>query len=203
MSEPPTTPTSNRTEIARSPLLMDRHKSALLIVDLQAKLIPLIPGHEGIIWNVDRLVRGANALGVPVIGTEQYPEKLGGTVPKIAESLSAVAGKRDFSCGACSELFRDLAEQGRSTLLVAGIETHVCIMQTVLDLMADGFDVYLPVDAVGARNLVDHETAIQRMHASGATLNTTETAIFEWCETSLDPEFKLISSLIRETNPSS
>ena len=182
---------------------MDRHKSALLIVDLQSRLVPLIAGHEGIVWNVDRLVRGAKALGVPVVGTEQYPEKLGGTVPQIAKELSTVSGKRDFSCGACSELFRELADQGRSTLLVAGIETHVCIMQTVLDLMADGFDVYVPADAVGARQVIDHETALQRMHASGATLTTTETAIFEWCETSLAPEFKLISSLIREVHPTS
>ncbi len=177
--------------------------SALLVVDVQSKLVPVIPSHERVVWNVDRLARGAVVMGVPVIGTEQYPEKLGSTVPKIAKLLSSVAGKRAFSCGACPELFRGLVEQGRTTVLVAGLETHVCIMQTVLDLMADGFDVHVAVDAVGARNEVDHETALQRMHAAGATLSTTETAIFEWCQTSLAPEFKQISSLIRETFPAS
>jgi nicotinamidase-related amidase len=190
---------STRSTIARSPLLLDRRNCALLVVDLQARLVPVIGHHENVVWNVGRLVRGAHLLSLPVVGTEQYPEKLGRTVPPIAEMLSDIAEKRDFSCGACPALFRALADKGCSTLLVAGVETHVCVMQTVLDLLADGFDVFVPVDAVGARHELDHRTALHRMDVAGATLTTTESALFEWCETSMAPEFKQISALVRET----
>jgi nicotinamidase-related amidase len=187
--------------IARSPLLMSRAQSALLVVDLQTRLVEAIRRSDHIIWNVGRLVRGAQVLDVPVIATEQYPEKLGPTVDPIAEGIQNVASKLHFSCAACPQLFRSLAEQGRSTLLVAGMETHVCVMQTVLDLLADGFDLYVVVDAVASRFDIDHNTALQRMHAAGATLTTTETALFEWSEVAGTPEFKQISNIVREAAP--
>ena len=190
-----------RQVVDRSPLLLDRRSSGLLIVDLQARLMPLIPNHDVVVWNVDRLARGAQLLGIPIVGTEQYPEKLGRTVSPVDQSIMTLVGKRSFSCGGCSELFRPLSEQGCSSLLITGVETHVCVLQSVLDLLADGFDVFVAVDSVAARHDVDHTTALHRMESAGATLTTTETALFEWCETSIAPEFKQISSLIRETGP--
>ncbi len=187
--------------IERSPLLMSRADSALLVVDLQTRLVEAIPRSGQIVWNVGRLVRGAQVLDVPVVATEQYPEKLGPTVDTVAKGIQHFASKLHFSCGACPQLFRGLAGQGRSSLLVAGMETHVCVLQTVLDLLADGFDVYVVVDAVASRFDIDHTTALQRMYAAGATLTTTETALFEWSEVAGTPEFKQISKIVRESSP--
>jgi nicotinamidase-related amidase len=188
-------------EIARSPLLMSRADSALLVVDLQTRMLPAIPRGDHIVWNVGRLIRGAKVLDVPVIASEQYPEGLGPTVEPIAKTLENVASKLHFSCRGCPHLFSSLADQGRSTLLVVGVETHVCVMQTVLDMLADGFDVGVVVDAVASRFDVDRDTALQRMYGAGATLTTTETALFEWCEVAGTPEFKKISKIVRESSP--
>jgi nicotinamidase-related amidase len=138
---------------------------------------------------------------LPVVASEQYPKGLGPTVPELAERLGAMPSKFGFSAGACGQIFEGLREKGVHKVLVCGIETHVCVQQTVLDLLADGWRVYVAVDAVGSRFEVDYRTALQRMDSSGATLTTTEAAIFEWCETAAAPEFKQISQLVRETPP--
>jgi nicotinamidase-related amidase len=187
--------------LPRSPELMSRGDSALLVVDVQEKLIGLIPGHRRIVWNIRRLIDGASALGVPVLATEQYPQGLGHTTRELAERLGEIPSKMTFSCGECGDLFRRLSEQGVFKILVAGIECHVCVQQTVLDLLGEAFQVYVAVDAVGSRFDVDYQTALRRMDSSGATLTTTEAALFEWCEVSGTPEFKRISALVRESPP--
>lgn len=180
---------------------MSADDSALLVVDVQGKLIKLIPDYQRIIWNIGRLIDGAKLLGVPVIATEQYPQGLGPTTPELADRLDTVAAKMHFSCGECGEVFEDLAARGIYRLLVVGIEAHVCIQQTVLDLLGNGFRVYTAVDAVGARFAIDRETALRRMDSAGATLTTTEAALFEWCEVSGTSEFKQISAMIRQPPP--
>lgn len=187
--------------LPRSPELMSRDDTALLVVDVQEKLIRLIPDHARIIWNTRRLIDAARALGVPVAATEQYPQGLGGTVSELAALLEAPADKVAFSCGACGPLFADWRGRGIYRVLVCGIESHVCVQQTTLDLLADGYRVYVAVDALGSRFAIDHEIALRRMETSGATLTTTEAAMFEWCERSGTPEFKEISRLVRETPP--
>ncbi len=116
----------------------------------------------------------------------------------MAERLGPVPSKLAFSCGGCPEIFAGLRSRGIHNVLVAGIEAHVCIQQTVLDLLADGWRVFVAVDAVGSRFDVDYRTALRRMDSAGATLTTTEAAIFEWCETAAAAEFKQISRLARE-----
>jgi nicotinamidase-related amidase len=180
---------------------MSRRDSALLVVDVQGKLITLVPGHQQIIWNIRRLLDAAKTLGVPSYGTEQYPKGLGPTVPVLAERLGTIPNKQSFSCGECGAIFQDLDKRGISKVLVIGIEAHVCVQQTVLDLTAAGYRVYLAVDAVGSRFDIDRETALRRMQSSGATLTTTEAAMFEWCERSGTPEFKEISRLVQEKSP--
>lgn len=187
--------------LPRSPELMSRRDSALLVVDVQGKLITLVPGHERIIWNIRRLLDAAKLLGVPAMGTEQYPKGLGPTVPVLAERLGTIPDKLAFSCGACGDLFNGLDERGIVKILVVGIEAHVCVQQTVHDLLAAGFRVYLAVDAIGARYDIDRDTAFRRMESAGATLTTTEAAMFEWCEASGTPEFKEISRLVQESPP--
>ena len=180
---------------------MSRGDSALLVVDVQEKLIRRIPNHAQILWNIRRLLDGAEALGVARAATEQYPQGLGPTVAQLAGRFSAIPTKIAFSCGACPEVFERFTAQGIHKILVAGIEAHVCVAQTVFDLMTAGYRVYVAVDAIGSRYALDAETAIRRMEASGATLTTTEAALFEWCEAAGTPEFKRISQLVRETPP--
>jgi nicotinamidase-related amidase len=191
----------DRPILPRSPELMSRGDTGLLIVDVQEKLIGLVQGHPRLVWNLRRLIDGATILGLPLAATEQYPEKLGGTVAELASRLGQRPSKLTFSCSSCTDVFADFQQRGVFKLLVAGIETHVCVQQTVLDLLAAGLRVYVPVDAVGSRHEVDHQTALRRMESAGATLTTTEAALFEWCQTSAAPEFKQISQLVRESPP--
>ena len=193
-----------RTEIdplPRSPELMSADDTGLLVVDVQEKLIGLIAGHERIVWNLRRLLDGAKTLGVSAAATEQYPKGLGPTVPELAQRLGAIPDKLSFSCGACPDIFRQWDGRGITRVLVAGIEAHVCVQQTVLDLLASGRRVYVAVDAIGSRCDIDYQTALRRMESAGATLTTTEAALFEWCERSGTPQFKEISRLVRETPP--
>ncbi|GAB6164084.1 hydrolase [Thermostilla marina] len=192
---------SSETFPSRSPLLMSPATTALLVVDIQEKLLPLVDGKRQIVWNVRRLIDAAKALEIPVVGTEQYPKGLGPTVPELAERLGDVPSKKMFSCRECGDLFEQLSADNRDTILICGIETHVCIAQTALDLLAGGWNVFLPVDAVGSRHRLDHETALRRMETSGVVLTTTEAALFEWCETAAHPAFKEISRLVREEPP--
>jgi nicotinamidase-related amidase len=180
---------------------MSRDDTALLIVDVQERLLPAIPTASWLVWNIRRLLDAAQALDVRVVATEQYPRGLGPTVPELSAYLKEVPSKLRFSCGGCGPLMNELRVAGIRAVLVVGIEAHVCVQQSVLDLLSDGFRVFVAVDAVGARFEIDFETALRRMDSSGATLTTTEAAIFEWCEVAGSPEFKTISALIRETPP--
>ncbi len=188
--------------LPRSPELMRREDTALLIVDVQERLIVVEPGNKRIVWNIRRLLDGAKVLGVKAYATEQCPEKLGPTVAPLAERLEThSASKLSFSCNECAEMFSEWRKAGIQRVLVCGIETHVCIQQTVLDLLAAGYQILLAVDAVGARHSIDHEIALRRMEASGALLTTTEAALFEWCARAGTAEFKEISALAKELPP--
>jgi nicotinamidase-related amidase len=187
--------------LPRSPEMMSRGDTALLVVDVQEKLLPAIGGGPRIVWNIRRLVDAAKILGLPVAATEQYPKGLGPTVAELAERLGGVPSKFRFSAGGCPAVFAELRGRGIRNVLVSGIEAHVCVGQTVLDLLADGWRVFVAADAVGSRYEVDYLTALRRMDSAGATLTTTEAAIFEWCETAAAGEFKQISQLVRETGP--
>ncbi|MGD9648711.1 MAG: hydrolase [Pirellulales bacterium] len=187
----------------RSPELMSRDDTALLVVDVQEKLVRLLPDHERLIWNVGRLVRAAQLLGLPVLGTEQYPQGLGGTVAELATLLGSCEAKTAFSSASCQGISTQLADRGVSRVCLAGMEAHVCIQQSAYDLLAAGYRVYLPVDALGSRYAIDYQTALRRLESAGAVLTTVEAAMFEWCQDSAAPQFKDISKLVRETGPTS
>ena len=180
---------------------MSRGDTALLVIDVQEKLVPVIAGGPRVVWNVRRLIDAAKVLGLPVAATEQYPKGLGATLPELAERLGPMPSKLTFSACGCPEVFESLRTRGIHKILICGIETHVCVAQTVCDLLADGWRTYIAVDAVGSRFEIDQRTALARMDSAGATLTTTEAAIFEWCEAAGTPEFKEISSLAREPGP--
>ena len=187
--------------LPRSPELMSRHDSALLVVDVQTKLLKVMAPPPSLVWNIRRLMEGAQILGLPVAATEQYPRGLGPTVEELSQLLPEIPSKVTFSCRECGQIFERFRELGIFKLLVVGIEAHVCVQQTVLDLLGSGFRVYVAIDAVASRFPNDAEAALRRMESSGATLTTTEAALFEWCEVAGTPEFNQISRLARQKEP--
>jgi nicotinamidase-related amidase len=186
------------SELPRSHELLGRDDSRLLIIDMQERLLPHIDGHETVVENCLKLIAGANVLEVPATGTEQYPKGLGPTTPRLAEVLPACPEKLDFSCLNCLEWSGSGSDpESRFKVVVAGIEAHVCVQQTVHDLLAHGFRVYVAADAVSSRKPFDRDTALQRMSAAGAVITTTEAILFEWCERAGSDEFKAISRLVK------
>lgn len=190
---------NNKTEYVRSPTLLSRGSARLLIIDVQEKLLPAIHDGQAVLGNCQNLLQAASILEVPVWATEQYPKGLGTTVPELAGSLPSCPEKVRFSAAEVLDWNVEHTDgNSRNQIVVAGIEAHVCVMQTVLDFISQGFEVHIPVDAIGSRFGLDRATAINRMRDAGATVTTTETVIFELCETAAAAEFKQISKLIRD-----
>jgi nicotinamidase-related amidase len=183
----------------RSPLLLNRDDTLLMVVDMQQRLLGALPAASRIVWNTSRLVRGAKLLGVEVVATEQVPDKLGPTLPELAQHLGDIPSKHRFSCWECHDRLAEQLAAGRRKVLLAGIETHVCVLQTALDMLAAGFAVYVAVDAVGSRFDIDRDVALRRMESSGVTLTTTEATLMEWCTTAADAKFREISGLLKES----
>ncbi|MCH2181834.1 MAG: isochorismatase family protein [Mariniblastus sp.] len=196
---------NSKSDAPRSPLMMNRKQTALVVIDVQEKLLPLIDNHVLCCWNIGRLAQGCRLLEIPVVTTEQYPAGLGNTIASLSSLLqdagSPFLEKTMFSVRELASVFEQLKESGIQNLILTGVESHVCIMQSALDLMSQGFDVFLPVDAISSRYQVDHETALCRLETSGATLVTTEMVLFELCVGSDSPEFKGISQLVKEEPP--
>src|SRR5262249_7018386 len=152
-----------------------------------------------LLLNLTFLLDVAGQLGVPVLATEQYPKGLGPTASALTGRLPPDRpAKRAFSCAAVPEVVARLREWGRPAVLVTGMETHVCVQQTALDLLGQGYEVFLPVDAVAGRFTLDHDTALHRLERAGAVLTTAEAAAFEWLGTSEAPPFKAVSALVQE-----
>jgi nicotinamidase-related amidase len=173
-------------------------EAALLIIDVQEKLVVKIPGAEALVRNIAFLIDGARLLSAPVQATEQYPKGLGPTVAALAERLPERPQKVAFSSCAIAGVPASFRRLGRSRIVLAGIESHVCVLNTALDLLAADFRVYLPVDALASRFAVDHETALRRLENAGAILTTVETVVFEMTGGADHPQFKKISALVRE-----
>ena len=186
----------------RSPALMTLENSALVLIDVQEKLMPAMANQAKLTARIQLMIKGCGLLNIPIVVTEQYPKGLGATVPDIELLLSNAnvvgrAEKTMFSVRAGAEAFSGLAGQGITNLVIVGIETHVCVAQSALDLLANGFEVYVCTDAVGSRNSNDHETALQRMENSGVIPTTVEAVLFEWCENANHESFKTISKSIK------
>ncbi len=172
--------------------------TALLVVDMQEKLLPKIMMAEEVIRNASFLVNAAKVLGVPVLGTEQYPKGLGPTVEPIRGMLTKVWEKQTFSAVGEAGALDFLKSDARIKVVVVGIEAHICVMQTVLDLLNQGFHVFVCVDAVSSRYAIDVKIALKRMQQAGAILVTAEACVYEWLETAANPAFKEISALVQE-----
>jgi len=176
--------------------------TVLIVVDVQERLVPAVLGRDEIVWNTRRLIDGAKLFNVPVIVTEQYPRGLGPTMPELIAALpenTPVMEKKSFSACLVPELMEGLRRrESVCKILLTGMETHVCILQTALDLLSLGYEVHLVVDAVGSRFAGDERIALRRLESSGVLLTTTESVLFQWCRTSDAPQFKAVSNLVRE-----
>ena len=171
--------------------------NALLIIDVQEKIIRAISNKDYVIKNIKKLIDAYKILEENIFVSEQNPFKLGATIPELLPKNGfRKFEKMEFSLAKLEEFLKELKDKKISNLIVCGIETHICIQQTVLDFLQKGFEVILISDAMGSRNRVDHEIALQRMTKSGAILTTTESIIFELCKTADRKEFKEIRNII-------
>ena len=169
--------------------MLDIQKCCLVVVDVQGKLAGLMYGREGLFKNIQILIEAAKILNIPIIWSQQQPKAIGVTVPRIANLLAGnePIDKASFSC--CGEeKFNDrLSALGRRQVLLCGIEAHVCIYQTAVDLRNKGYHVSVVVDAVSSRTLQNKQTAIDRMKTIGANISSTEMALFELLKTAEHP----------------
>jgi nicotinamidase-related amidase len=169
--------------------------SLLCVVDIQERLLPAIPTGPQVVSMAGRLADAATLLGVRSVLTEQYPKGLGPTPPDLAAKLPPAITKMAFSCCG-SDAFTTALTADIESVLLCGLETHVCIQQTALDLLARGLTVFIAVDAVASRHPLDHEVALRRLESSGAILTTTEAALFEWCRSAEHPQFQTVRKLV-------
>jgi len=170
---------------------------ALVVVDVQEKLIGAICDRELVVSNSVRLVRGAEILGMPYWATEQYPRGLGETISELRELIPVRPAKLAFHACAAPQILEQLYGRQIRHVTLAGIEAHVCIAQTALELINLGFRVQVAADAVGSRSKFDWEFALRRLEHAGVVVSTTEAVLFEWTETADRPQFKAISELIK------
>jgi nicotinamidase-related amidase len=180
---------------------LDRDGSQLLVVDVQEKLAPHVQGHEALIARCAALIAAADGLGVPKLLTEHCPAQIGPVVPRLRERFAAgdVFVKTRFAA-TDHEAFRARLRHGRRQVVVAGMEAHVCVMQTALGLVAQGFSVFIAADAVGSRmaRAEDRACALQRLREAGCTLAGTETLLFEWTRAGDDAHFRETLRLVKE-----
>ena len=174
--------------------LISATNARLVVIDIQGRLMPAIQDGERVVANARRLTDAARLLGRPILMTEQNPDKLGGTVPELADAGPVVA---KMSFDSCAEpAFLD-ALGGDDDLVVCGCEAHVCVAQTVLTLLEHRRRVFVVQDAIGSRAPESKEVAIRRMERHGAEVVTTEMVVFEWLRSASHPQFRDVSKLIR------
>jgi nicotinamidase-related amidase len=184
------TPARDYSEVARQPLESDR--CALIVVDIQQKLLPPIFQKDQLVRNAKLLIRAAGILKIPAILSTQYAKGLGGTVPEIASLLPAAIDKNLFSCFG-SDAFCTLLKRlpgNRNTLLLCGMESHICVMQTALAALREGYLVHVASDAVSSRTEWNWKVGLDRMRAAGAVISSTEMMIYELMRSSSSPAFK-------------
>lgn len=180
---------------------LDADNAVLVVIDIQDRLVPAMPQdvYLRLRDTVDMLVGGAELLGVPVVTTEQYPKGIGHTVPELAAACkNTVIEKVSFGCCGEPDFMAALKKLGRSQVIVTGMEAHVCVYQTVLGLLEDGYHVHLVTDAICSRNKIDYQTAVGSASQAGAVATTAETVLFQMLQQSTHAQFRAVSKLVKE-----
>ncbi|NJO88983.1 MAG: hydrolase [Chloroflexia bacterium] len=171
---------------------------AFIIIDIQESLIPVIDSVDEIIKNTNILIKGAEVLGVPLLVTEQYPKGLGATHSSVElPAGQKIIEKSSFSCFGEEKFVKAIKDLGIKSVVICGIEAHVCVTQTVLDALNHNLDVYVVADAISSRKAVNKQIGIERMRQSGAFIVNTEMVLFQLLEVSGGEAFKAISKLVK------
>jgi nicotinamidase-related amidase len=181
------------------PELLDRNRSVLVIIDVQEKLFPSIHDHERLLSRIDLLISAASLMKIPLLVTEQYPKGLGNTIEELRRivPLFQPLAKVDFSCVPAPGFKERLSSLRRDQVVLAGIETHVCVAQTALDLASGGENVFVAADATGSRRPLDAQVALQRLDRNGIIITSAESIVFEWLRRAGTEEFKAIQPKLK------
>ncbi len=179
--------------------MLDKKKAVLVVIDVQGKLATLMYQKDNLFANVIRMIEGAKVLGLPIIWTEQLPDKLGETSPEVKRVLEGLTPlvKKSFSCCGDNAFLARLREIDRQQVLLTGIETHVCVYQTAMDLVRDGFEVHLVRDAVSSRIEANYHLGLERIKEAGALLTSVEMSLFEMLRVAEGEQFKQIIRIVK------
>ena len=180
--------------------MLKREEAVLVVVDVQGKLAKLMWEKESLFAELRRMIEGARALEIPIIWMEQNPEGLGPTVPEVGEVMPqglAAIPKMTFSCWGEPEFVKVLKATGRKSVLVAGIETHICVYQTVRQLQENGYQAHVVADATSSRKASNRGVGLKRIGDAGALLTTVEMCLFEMLETSEDERFREVVGIVK------
>jgi nicotinamidase-related amidase len=183
-----------------SPLLLDRDKAVLCVIDIQDRLAAAMAERDAVVAESRRLVLAARRLGVPIVLTEQYPKGIGPTVPELVEALGdeyQPVEKICFPCTAEPAFAERLARVGRRQVVLCGMEAHVCLLQTALDLLSTGYLVHLVADAVCSRNAEHKRLALEQLCQAGAIVTCVEAAVYQMLGRAGTPEFKDLLPLFK------
>ena len=183
----------------RHAAILEREGAVLVIVDIQEKLAGTMEHRRQVVENAGKLVQVWQVLDLPIIATEQYPKGMGRLVAPLQELLDDCEPieKLAFSCIAHEGFATQLAAIGTKTLVLAGMEAHICILQTALHALARGYAVHVPIDGICSRHSIDWQTATRKMQQNGVTITTTETIVFELLEKAGTAEFKQVLPLVK------
>jgi len=183
-------------------LLCDASKSALLIIDIQTHLTAVMPAKvlARLKKNTSLLIKAAETLSIPILATEQYPKGLGPLESEIVEILPEGTlrfEKTCFSCVGADNFLEKLKDSGRKQIIILGLEAHVCVLQTAIDLMENDYQVFVVIDGICSRHRENYEASLQRMRQSGIITCNAESVLFEWLRDSKNTQFKTLSNLVR------
>jgi nicotinamidase-related amidase len=186
--------------IKMKPELLDRDRSVLVVIDIQERLFPHVYQHRQMLVRVELLLEAARVMQIPVLLTEQYPKGLGRTIEEIRRAVpdAAPMEKMDFSCVPAPGFREAVSFFNRDQILLAGIETHVCVAQTALDLASQGESVFVVADATASRRELDAQTALKRLRSSGLTIVTSESVVFEWLRRAGTDEFRALQPKLKD-----
>lgn len=183
----------------RNPELLDRNRATLLVVDIQEKILSVMTNPEEVVAESVKLIKGFQLLDCPIFITEQYPKGLGPTVKEVKDAIgeTGIPEKMTFSCCGAPDLLTQIRQAKRDQIILCGIETHVCVWQTAMDLLINRFSVTVVRDAVSSRKESDYKTALTRMRMKGISVSSTEMVLFELLQSAEAEAFKDISKLIK------
>ncbi len=187
------------TLLERNKKILTRDRTALLLIDIQENILAVMNEPEQVIRNSLNLIKGFKVLNIPIFYTEQYPKGLGPTASPLLKELEglSVIQKMSFSCSGVPNFFTRLIDNNVSQVVIAGIESHICVQQTALDLLASGFQVDVAADATSSRKETDYKFALKRMRTHGIEITTSEAILFELLTVAGTDEFKEISNIIK------